>query len=98
MWHAIGQTVSLVEKPYEIEGRKGVSHALTFVSDGHAPTTVNLSPDCVSALGADYHDLKQFGTWVRVIAEFPDRLSDRGTMRPIRALTVQLVEQPASAS
>lgn len=97
MWHAIGQVVSLVEKPYEIEGRKGVSHSLTFVSEGHAPTSVNLSPDCVADLGVDYHELKKFGTWVRVIAEFPDRLSDRGTMRPIRALAVQLVEQPAVA-
>jgi hypothetical protein len=97
MWHAIGQVVSLQERPYEIEGRKGVTHTLTFVSEGHEPTSVNLSPDCIADLGTDYLELRKFGTWVRVIAEFPRQLSDRGTMRPIRAIAVQLVEQPAVA-
>jgi hypothetical protein len=91
MWHAVGQVVSLTEKPWEIDGRSGISRRLMFAVEGFGLSTVTLSDDALEGLGSDYAELK-FGQWVRIIAQETARQGD--SARPLRASVVELLDAP----
>ena len=91
MWHTIGQVVSLVEKPWEIEGRTGISRRLTFAVEGFGLSVVTLSDEALEGLGSlGYSDLGKFGQWVRIVAQETARAGDPS--RPLRASSVQLLD------